>query len=83
MILWIVHLVWSSYIGRMLAACLLAVTLIKGYGIIEQKKGADKVIEKSVEQGKQNNAKAKKNVDALSDDKYYDKRLRSYCRDCK
>lgn len=80
-------LVWGSWIGRITAAVLLGMVALKGYGLQQQYVGAKKASEEiakiSKEQGEKNNAEAKKNTDKLTDDKYYDRMLKRYCRDCK
>jgi hypothetical protein len=87
MILWIVHLIWGSYIGRMLTAGLLALGLIKGYGLKEYYTGsrdaAAHIAKLSKEEGEKNNAEVAKALKRLDGDKYFDGLRQQWCRDCK
>ena len=77
------HLIWGSTIGRCITAIVAGLIAVKAYGLQQQYKGKQEVIQQSVVEGTKNNEQAKKNVDALSNDKYYSKRMRQFCRDCK
>lgn len=78
------HVVWGSYIGRLITAGLVALALLKGYGLQQQYKGKQEVIQQSATEGKKKADESKKASDRVySDDKYFNRRLLKYCTDCK
>lgn len=79
----ILHLIWGSAIGRCMTAILAGFLMIKGYGLHQKYLGKQEVkIEAQVEGEKKHveAEAARKRVD--TDDKYFSKRLKRYCRDC-
>lgn len=79
----IYQLFLGSWLARVVLACGIGMAAIWGYGLQQKHEGKVEVKQEAQLDGTRKNAEAKKNVDQLSNDKYYAKRLQQYCRDCK
>lgn len=81
--MWIIGLIMGSRTAKLLIAALMVVGGIWGYGIQKKHEGKVELKAESKIEGQKNHAAAEKARSRVNaDDKYFEQRLRKYCRDC-